>query len=249
MAGKRLSALLGLTLLFSALCQAGQRPLAPALAAAAPTADPAVLELAVAAIDCAVASGMPPSRRLAVIDYSRPSDETRLWVFDLERRALLHSELVAHGRNSGEKLAQSFSNTPGSLQTSIGLFRTAETYHGRHGYSLRLDGLEAGFNDNARERAIVMHGATYVSPEFAEKQGRLGRSWGCPAVRSGVARQMIDTLKGGQFIFSYYPDEQWLASSDLLNCGGERLAQAPNRALAAAIDRADPAGQPLIGGR
>jgi hypothetical protein len=226
MPGKRPSALFGLALLFSVFCHAGDKPLATALAAAAPSADPQVLELAVAAIDCAVASGMEPSRRLAVIDYSRPSVEKRLWVFDLSQRRLLYSELVAHGRNSGENLAQSFSNTNGSLQTSLGLFRTAETYHGRHGYSLRLDGLETGFNDKARERAIVMHGAPYVTPELARKQGRIGRSWGCPAVNSGVARRMIDTLKGGQFIFSYYPDEKWLGSSDFLNCGsGERLAR------------------------
>lgn len=227
MVGKRPSALLGLALLFLALAsRAGDAPLAPALAAAAPSADPKVLELAVAAVDCAVASGMSRSTRLAVIDYSRPSIEPRLWVFDLERRELLHRELVAHGRNTGENLAQSFSNIPGSLQTSLGLFRTAETYHGRHGYSLRMDGLETGFNDKARERAIVMHGAPYVTPELARRQGRVGRSWGCPAVRTGVARQMIDTLKGGQFIFSYYPDEKWLGSSDFLNCrSGERLAQ------------------------
>jgi hypothetical protein len=98
------------------------------------------------------------------------------------------------------------------------LFRTLDTYNGNNGYSLRMDGLEAGFNDKALERAIVMHGAPYVNENLSRTQGRIGRSWGCPAVNSGIARRMIDTLKGGQFIFSYYPDQRWLASSPYLHC-------------------------------
>ncbi|MET0377438.1 MAG: murein L,D-transpeptidase catalytic domain family protein [Spongiibacteraceae bacterium] len=200
--------------------------MAKALASAAPSADPKVLKLAVDAIHCATASGMSPSQRLAVIDYSRASTEPRLWVFDLKRRILLYRELVAHGRNTGDNFARAFSNTPGSLQSSIGLFRTTETYQGSNGYSLRMDGLESGINDNARERAIVMHGAPYVTPERAQTQGRVGRSWGCPAVRQGVARQMIDALKGGQFLFSYYPDQRWLGSSSYLHCrANSQLAQ------------------------
>jgi hypothetical protein len=195
------------------------------LAKAAPSADPKVIELAVSAIDCATAHGISPSERLAVIDYSQPSTKPRLWVFDLNKRKLLYRELVAHGRNSGENYPQHFSNTLGSLQSSLGLFRTLDTYSGSNGYSLRMDGLEEGVNDKALERAIVMHGAPYVNEKTAHKQGRLGRSWGCPAVRSGVARQVIDTLKGGQFVFSYYPDRDWLASSRYLNCGaGQTLA-------------------------
>lgn len=193
-------------------------PMAAQLAKAAPSADPKVLDLAVSAIDCAEAHGMAPSDRLAVIDYSRPSTQPRLWVFDLQQRRLLYRELVAHGRNSGDNYAQRFSNSLGSLQSSLGLFRTLGTYSGSNGYSLRMDGLEAGINDNALERAIVMHGAPYVNPDVARTQGRIGRSWGCPALRAGVARQVIDTLKGGQFIFSYYPDQHWLASSRYLHC-------------------------------
>jgi hypothetical protein len=193
-------------------------PLVATLAKAAPSADPKVIELAVSAVECATAHGMEPSDRLAVIDYSLPSTKPRLWVFDLNSRKLLYRELVAHGRNSGENYPQHFSNTNGSLQSSLGLFRTLGTYSGSNGYSLRMDGLETGINDNALERAIVMHGAPYVDEKTAQKQGRLGRSWGCPALRSGVARQVIDTLKGGQFIFSYYPDREWLASSRYLNC-------------------------------
>ena len=195
-----------------------------ALLDAAPTIDANALELAVTAMHCATAHGMSPSQRLAVIDYSRPSTEPRLWVFDLQRRKLLYRELVAHGRNSGDNFANAFSNANGSLQSSLGLFRTLDTYNGSNGYSLRMDGLEAGFNDNARERAIVMHGAPYVNANLARKQGRVGRSWGCPAVRSGIVRQMIDTLKGGQFVFSYYPDPHWLAASRYLHCDADKLA-------------------------
>ncbi|MDI1302023.1 MAG: murein L,D-transpeptidase catalytic domain family protein [bacterium] len=192
--------------------------LADALAVQAPDANPEVLHLAQEAMACALADGMPASERLAIIDYSRPSVSPRLWVFDLGKRSLLFRELVAHGRNSGDNMATRFSNEEGSLATSLGLFRTQETYQGDNGYSLRMDGLEPGFNDHARARAIVMHGAPYVNEETAGKLGRLGRSWGCPAVRAGIAKRLIDTLKGGQFVFSYYPDQKWLTSSRFLNC-------------------------------
>lgn len=198
--------------------------LADQLRRTAPQIDRQVLDLAITAMQCATAHGMSSSQRLAVIDYSLPSTEPRLWVFDLQSRKLLYRELVAHGRNSGENFAHTFSNSEGSLQSSLGLFRTLDTYNGSNGYSLRMDGLEAGFNDNARERAIVMHGAPYVNADLALKQGRVGRSWGCPAVRSGIARRMIDTLKGGQFVFSYYPDPHWLAASRYLHCGTDKLA-------------------------
>lgn len=220
-----------LPLLAAASLAVADTSLLPELSRAAPKADPAVLERAVQALECATASGMAPSSRLAVIDYSRPSLQPRLWVFDLKSRKLLFEELVAHGKNTGDNLAERFSNEPGSLASSIGLFRTSETYVGENGYSLRMDGLEAGFNDRARERAIVMHGAPYVNPTVAHTLGRLGRSWGCPAVRTGIAKQIIDTLKGGQFVFSYYPDQKWLAGSRFLNCEGNgRGVVAVNRA-------------------
>jgi hypothetical protein len=185
----------------------------------APALDRKVLSLALDAAECAVLSGtVSPARRLAVIDYSRPSTEPRLWVFDLEQARLLYAEYVAHGRNSGENFANAFSNRESSHQTSLGLFATAETYFGGNGYSLRMDGLEPGFNDLARTRAIVMHGAHYVDPDMAQRQGRLGRSFGCPAVRPAVAAPMIDLLKNGQLLFAYYPDQQWLANSRFLRC-------------------------------
>ena len=179
-----------------------------------------VLNLALSAVTCAVASGdldAPPT--LTLIDYSRPSTEPRLWVYDLRSGALLFKELVAHGKNTGDNMATRFSDDLNSRQTSIGLFRTSETYVGSNGYSLRLDGLEPGFNARARERAIVMHGAPYVDPSLATRQGRIGRSWGCPALREGVARKVIDTIRGGGVIFSYYPDSGWLKTSRFLNCG------------------------------
>lgn len=188
------------------------------LQAAAPDASPAVLERALDAMQCATANGMPESQRLAVIDYSLPSSVPRLWVFDLGTDSLLFHELVAHGRNTGENVAENFSNAVDSRASSLGLFRTLGTYEGSNGYSLRLEGLEPGFNDQAEKRAIVMHGAPYVNEDMVKKYGRIGRSWGCPAVRLGVAKQIIDSLKGGQFIFSYYPDSKWLSDSQYLHC-------------------------------
>jgi len=146
--------------------------------------------------------------RLTVIDYSLPSTAKRLWVVDLEKQKVLFHEWVAHGRNSGENEADSFSNALGTHMSSLGLFVTGETYLGGHGYSLRLDGLEAGLNDRARARDIVVHGASYVSPEFAARHGRLGRSWGCPALRPAVARPIIDAIKDGGAVFAYYPNRE-----------------------------------------
>ena len=176
-----------------------------------------VLTLALGATSCAAASGaIEEPSTLTVIDYSRPSVEPRLWVFDLATGNLLFKELVAHGRNTGENLSTKFSNEMDSRQTSLGLFVADEPYVGSNGYSLRLDGLDVGFNDRARERAIVMHGAPYVSAELAAAQGRIGRSWGCPALRTAIAAKVIDRIRGGGVIFSYYPDKEWLESSKFL---------------------------------
>jgi hypothetical protein len=209
--------------------QAAQGPLLDALRRLAPHANPKVLSLALDATACATAHGEPASDRLAVIDYSLPSTQPRLWVFDLAKRKLLFRELVAHGRNTGDNRATRFSNKDGSLESSLGLFRTLDTYEGHNGYSLRMAGLEPGINDHALERALVIHGARYVNPALARTQGRIGRSWGCPAVRPAVARPLIDTLKGGQYVFSYYPDPRWLASSPYLKCdaGSTAAAHAP----------------------
>jgi hypothetical protein len=176
-----------------------------------------VLDLALGAASCAVRSGaVAAPKTLTVIDYSKPSSQERLWVFDLTTRELLYEELVAHGQGTGANVATKFSNTNESHQTSLGLFVTDTTYVGKNGYSLRLDGLDEGYNDNARERAIVMHGAPYVSESFVKANGRLGRSWGCPAVSDAVARELIDRVKGGSLVFAYYPDAGWLKGSKYL---------------------------------
>lgn len=194
------------------------------LAKAAPALDRQVLRYALDASACAVSNGVETPERLAVIDFSLPSSEERLWIFDLSSQTLLLRDLVAHGRNSGDAEATAFSNVLGSYQSSLGLFRAAESYSGRHGYSLRLDGLEPGVNDLARERAIVIHGADYVDPSWVESYGRIGRSLGCPAVRQDVVNMVVDNLKGGQLVFKYYPDEDWLQTSGLLNCNGTTVA-------------------------
>lgn len=176
-----------------------------------------VFEMALKAAHCAIKSGAVNNpKTLTVIDYSKPSTANRLWVYDLAKRKLVYEELVAHGQGSGANYATNFSNEPETHRTSIGLFVTDDTYVGRNGYSLRLNGLDRGFNDRARERAIVMHGAPYVSTEFVKAQGRLGRSHGCPALREAVARNVIDTVKGGGLVFSYYPDQNWMKSSKYL---------------------------------
>ncbi|MBF7730085.1 murein L,D-transpeptidase catalytic domain family protein [Pseudomonas sp. N040] len=200
------------------------QPLLDKLSRAAPGLNKQALAHAVAAMQCALNNGAEPARRLAVIDYSQPSSARRLWIFDLQRNRLLLRDFVAHGRQSGENLATRFSNSDGSHQSSLGLFRTAESYQGKHGYSLRMDGLEPGINDRARERAIVIHSAAYVDPRLVRSQGRIGRSLGCPAVRPEVGRMVVDQLKGGQFMFSWYPDRRWLQSSAYLNCKPRRVA-------------------------
>ena len=155
---------------------------------------------------------------LTVIDYSLPSDQHRLWLIDLETGKLLFHERVAHGKNTGGKLAKWFSNVSDSKKSNLGVLKTAETYmSGKFGYSLRLDGLEKGFNHNARRRAIVMHRAPYATDEWVDRHGRLGRSWGCPALDPKVTDAIIDTIKGGTLIFGYAKQDDWLRNSDYLN--------------------------------
>lgn len=189
---------------------------------------PALLELASTAADRYLAAHrVAHPELLTIIDYSLPSTEPRIWVIDREARRVLHHGLVAHGRGSGENFAVEFSNREGSLQSSLGLFLTEETYVGRNGYSLRLEGLEPGINDRARERTIVMHGAWYVTPGFAREHGRIGRSWGCPALEPEAARTVIDTIRDGSLLFVYAPEPGWLASSRFLGGGAPGIAAAP----------------------
>jgi hypothetical protein len=201
-------------LLFFTLIPSQSEPLAPVipqgqfntLLSKAPSINPKALQMALTALKRLQASGQSVrSDVLMVIDYSKRSTERRLWVFDLKRAGLLFEELVAHGRNSGDDRAVRFSNEPGSLMSSLGVFLTGDTYIGKHGLSLRLQGLEKGVNDNSLERAIVIHAADYVSEGIAQRAGRIGRSWGCPAVRPAVSRKLIETVRGGVLLLAYYP--------------------------------------------
>lgn len=154
---------------------------------------------------------------LSICDFSLSSNAKRLWVIDTETKKVLFNSLVAHGKNTGEEFATHFSNTENSLQSSMGFFITEDTYEGENGYSLKLEGVDGGYNDAAMRRAIVMHGADYVSPEFAAQHKRIGRSWGCPAVPRELAAPIINTVKGKNCLFIYYPDQAYLSSSRWLN--------------------------------
>ena len=153
---------------------------------------------------------------ITIIDFRKPSSQKRLWVLNLASRQVLFHTLVAHGKNTGGLYAEKFSNTPNSNTSSIGFFVTDETYTGKHGLSLRLDGQESGFNELARTRAIVLHGADYVSRDFVKEHGRLGRSFGCPSVSMDVHKDMINTIKGKTSLFIFYPDRKYLAESRLI---------------------------------
>jgi len=181
-----------------------------------PRAD--VLDLALKAYECARSARLVAPGVLTLIDYTLPSTTPRLWVIDVAARRVLFNELVAHGAASGEVYAAAFSNEPGSRRSSLGVFRTEDTYAGGHGESLRLSGLEPGVNDRAMERAIVMHGAWYVSRAVIAEHGELGRSWGCPALERGVDRRVIERIKGGTTLVAYYPDARWLRTSRFLRC-------------------------------
>jgi hypothetical protein len=154
---------------------------------------------------------------LTIIDFSRSSKEKRMFVVDLKSQKLLISSLVSHGRNSGNEFAQKFSNRPESHQSSLGFYVTGRTYLGSNGFSLVLEGMEKGFNDKAKERAIVMHGADYASEQVIRKKGYLGRSYGCPALPKVINKKTIETIKGGNCLFIYYPDQKYLEGSEILN--------------------------------
>jgi hypothetical protein len=192
--------------------------LGPPADASLPWPRPEVLRLALRAYACGRTAGLVQAGTLTILDYSLPSTARRLWVVDLVRWRILFHELVAHGAGSGENWAAEFSNQPGSRCSSLGLFRTEDTYRGEHGLSLRLSGLEPGFNDQALARAIVVHGAPYVSPAMAAARGRLGRSWACPALEPGVDRRVIERIQGGTALVAYYPDPSWLGQSRFLRC-------------------------------
>ncbi len=153
---------------------------------------------------------------LTIIDFTLPSTQKRLWIIHTKKQTILLKTFVAHGKNTGENCAQHFSNTPNTLMSSPGFYLTGKTYYGKHGYSLYLHGLEPGINDNAMKRCIVIHGAWYVSKQFIKKYGRLGRSYGCPAVPEKLSGQIIDLIKNGSLLFIYTDDSSYLSKSEII---------------------------------
>ncbi|MBO0948112.1 murein L,D-transpeptidase catalytic domain family protein [Fibrella forsythiae] len=154
---------------------------------------------------------------LLIADMTKPSSEKRLYVLDLKKKLILFHTYVAHGRHSGGLLATQFSNEINSNQTSLGFYRTMGRYHGKHGLSLKLKGLEKGVNDNVFSRNIVLHGADYVSEDTVRLKGQLGHSEGCPAIPNAVSMTMVKTVEGGACLFVYYPDPTYLRTSSFVN--------------------------------
>ncbi|MBA3537915.1 MAG: murein L,D-transpeptidase catalytic domain family protein [Tatlockia sp.] len=178
----------------------------------------AVIDKILKTLKCANEYKITHNNILTIIDYSLPSNEKRLWVFDLENKKLLFNTYVSHGIKSGALLSNSFSNKFNSKSSSIGVFKTDKTYYGRHGLSLQLDGLDSGFNDNASSRSVVMHGGWYVDENFIQKYGRSGRSWGCPALPENLSSAIINTIKDDSLFVVYYPSDSWFLKSKFLNC-------------------------------
>ena len=164
---------------------------------------------------------------LSIIDYSLPSSAERLFIIDLKNKKMHCRSLVAHGRNSGEDRSTRFSNSPQSHKSSLGFYITGSTYRGAHGYSLLLNGIDTGYNDRARARAIVIHGAGYVSGDYIARYGRLGRSLGCPALPHKSNAGIIDLIKERTVLFGYYPDPDYLINSTILSTLDEPLNNLP----------------------
>ncbi|HYG02484.1 MAG TPA: murein L,D-transpeptidase catalytic domain family protein [Chryseosolibacter sp.] len=154
---------------------------------------------------------------ISIIDFSQASTRKRFYTIDLGKKKLIFNTYVSHGKHTGENYATAFSNIVHSNQSSLGFYITGETYVGSKGYSLKLDGMEPGINDNMRKRAVVMHDADYVSKKWIQKYGRLGRSQGCPALPKNISRKVIDTIKNKTLIFAYAKDEKYLTASAHLN--------------------------------
>ncbi|MGB3468891.1 MAG: murein L,D-transpeptidase catalytic domain family protein [Cyclobacteriaceae bacterium] len=154
---------------------------------------------------------------VSIIDFSQTSCDKRFYTIDLDKKEIIYNSLVSHGRNTGNNLATKFSNIPRSNQSSLGFYVTAETYYGSKGYSLKLDGIEKGVNDNMRKRAVVMHKANYVSEDWVSRYGRIGRSQGCPALPTEISEKVINTIKNKTAIFAYYDDDNYLKASNYLN--------------------------------
>ena len=179
---------------------------------------PEVLELALKGFNKLADEGkLTRQDKITIVDFSQPSNQKRLYVIDLDKKQVLFQSLVSHGRGTGELWAKSFSNNPSSYKSSPGFYVTEETYTGHNGYSLRLEGMEKGINDNARDRAIVMHGAAYANESTVNTLGFLGRSQGCPALPLSIYKPIINTIKDGTCLFIYAPDASYLSHSELVS--------------------------------
>ena len=182
------------------------------------TLNAAVINKVLTILKCANHYNIEHNNILTIIDYSLPASEKRLWTFDLKEKKLLFYTYVSHGIKSGTLLSTLFSNKNDSKSSSLGVYKTAETYYGRDGLSLRLNGLDYGFNSNASSRYIVMHGGWYVNEKFIKKYGRAGRSWGCPAVPLNLTEPIINAIKDKTLLIVYYPNDDWLLKSKFLRC-------------------------------
>lgn len=213
-----LNSLIVFSVLFSSSIFAlNNKELANKLASETENLKPQVIELALNAQNNVAKKGIINNKQyVTVIDYSLPSTDKRLWVLDVKNQTVVYNTYVAHGKNSGTNYATQFSNNPRSRESSIGVYVTEGTYIGHNGNSLRLAGLDKGFNDRAESRGIVMHPASYVDENIIENYGRLGTSWGCPALNPEAAQPIINTIKGGSLILAYYPDQNWLTHSQYL---------------------------------
>jgi len=177
-----------------------------------------VFELAVKGYNKLVKKRLVRNKKvITVIDFSKPSNQKRLYVIDLNKNKVLFQSLVAHGRNSGFEYAKDFSNEVDSHKSSLGFYVTGHTYSGEHGYALKLKGCEKGFNHRAYDRAIVMHGSEYVTEQFLKSNGYLGRSFGCPALPEKINKKIIDVIKNGSCLFLYHPTKKYLLTSPVLN--------------------------------
>lgn len=154
---------------------------------------------------------------ISIVDFTKPSYVKRLFVIDLQHCKILFNTYVAHGQGSGKEFANRFSNIPESYQSSLGFYLTSDTYTGKNGFSMHLEGIEKGINDKADERAIVMHGAPYVSETYIRSMGYLGRSWGCPAVPEKLNKPIIEKIKNGSCLFIYSNNKKYFSNSKILN--------------------------------
>lgn len=195
----------------------------------APTLSTKVIDKVVLALKCTQSNHIYPNEILSIIDYSLPSNEKRIWIFNLATQKLLFHTYVSHGLTSGSLLTQYFSNKYNSKASSLGVYTTEKAYRGREGTSLQLAGLDRGFNDNASNRAIVMHGGWYMDEKFIRRYGRAGRSWGCPALPLELTSAIINVIKDNSLLVIYYPDDSWFLKSKFLNCHNPSLPPADSK--------------------